>query len=149
MKNVFIYWLIIISILIIIAGLIFAFIAPYFMVFIQDIFYQSFSNNSIVSVNINDKNHINWIYGVLGGTLAGWGVMIFFLSLNLLKGNNKSIWNSILLSVIVWFIIDTIITIKYGVIINLLLNICILLSIIVPYIGNSVNQKNKLTTGST
>ena len=69
-----------------------------------------------------DRNHINWIYGVLGGTLAGWGMMILFMSINLLKDNNKVIWNTILFSVITWFVIDTIITIKYLVIPNLVLN---------------------------
>ena len=137
MKNIFIYWLITVSIVVIVAGIIFALIAPYFFQSIQDIFYHSFNDQSIQNINSMDKNHINWIYAVLGGTLAGWGMMILSLSLNLLKDNNKIIWNTILFSVITWFVIDTIITIKYMVVPNLILNITILLSIIIPYIGNT------------
>ena len=141
MKKVFIYWLIAVSITVIVAGLVFALIAPYYILSIQDVFYHSFNNQSITNINTIDKNHINWIYGVLGGTLAGWGMMILFLSVNLLKENNKTIWNTILLSVITWFVIDTIITIKYAVIPNLILNITILVAVIIPFIGNSRMMK--------
>ena len=140
MKRIFNYWIIIVSISVIIAGLVFAFIAPYWMVFPQDLFYQSFSNNSFQNISIIDRNHVNWIYGVLGGTLSGWGVMILFLSLSLLKENHKVIWDSILLSVITWFIVDTIITIKYCVVANLILNVIILVSVLIPYIGNRLSQ---------
>jgi hypothetical protein len=136
MIKVFIYWLITVSVIVILAGIVFALIAPYFIQDIQDIFYHSFSDQSIQSINTIDKNHINWIYGVLGGSLAGWGVIILFLSINLLKDNNKVIWNTILFSVITWFLIDTIITLKYTVVPNLILNIAILLSVLIPYIGN-------------
>ena len=137
MNKLFIYWLIAVSIAVIIAGIVFALIAPYYIQTIQDIFYHSFSGKSIQNITLNDKNHINWIYGVLGGTLAGWGMMILFLSVNLLKENNKIIWNTILFSISTWFVIDTVITIKYLVIPNLLLNFIILLAVLIPYIGNS------------
>jgi len=137
MKNIFIYWIITVSIAVIVAGIIFALIAPYFIQSIQDIFYYSFNDQSIQSIITIDKNHINWIYAVLGGSLAGWGVMILSLSVNLLKENNKRIWNTILFSVITWFLIDTIITVKYMVVPNLILNISILLAVLIPYIGNT------------
>lgn len=142
MKFLFIYWLIVVSIAVIITGIIFALIAPYYIQTIQDIFYHSFNDQSIKTISIIDKNHINWIYGVLGGTLAGWGMMILCMAVNLLIDNNKAIWNTILFSVITWFVIDTVITIKFMVIPNLLLNITILLAVIIPYIGNSKTTTN-------
>ncbi|MDY0093266.1 MAG: hypothetical protein RBT80_11265 [Candidatus Vecturithrix sp.] len=141
MNKVYIYWLITVSIVVVIAGIIFAFIAPYFIQSIQDIFYYSFNDQSLQSINVIDKNHINWIYGVLGGTLAGWGMMILFMSISLLKENNKAIWNTILISVITWFVIDIIITVKYMVIPNIVVNIAILIAVIIPYIGNSKKSK--------
>ena len=141
MKNIFIYWLIIVSIAVIVAGIIFALVAPYFIQGIQDIFYHSFTTQSIRSMNTMDRNHINWVYSVLGGSLAGWGIMILSLSLNLLNGNNKRIWDTILFSVITWFVIDTTITVKYMVVPNLILNITILVAIIIPYIGNTKIMK--------
>jgi len=142
MKKFFIYWIISVSIAVAIAGIIFAFIAPYFIQFVQDIFYQSFSEQSIQSITESDKDHIDWIYGVLGGTLAGWGMMLLLLSINLLKENNKFIWNTILISVLTWFVIDTIITVKYSVVPNLILNITILIAVIIPYVGNSKVTKS-------
>lgn len=141
MKNIFIYWLIIVSIAVIVAGIIFALVAPYFIQGIQDIFYHSFNTQSIRSMNTMDRNHLNWVYSVLGGSLAGWGIMILSLSLNLLNGNNKRIWDTILFSVITWFVIDTTITVKYMVVPNLILNITILVAIIIPYIGNTKIMK--------
>lgn len=137
MKTLFIYWLITVSIAVIVAGIIFALIAPYFIQSIQDVFYHSFNDQSITSINSLDKSHVNWIYAVLGGSLAGWGMMILSLSLNLLKENNKGIWNTILFSVITWFVIDTIITVKYMVVPHLILNITILLAVLIQYIGNT------------
>ena len=141
MNKLFNYWILLVSIMVIIAGIVFAIIAPYFNITLQDIFYHSFNEQTIQQLSSIDKNHINWIYGVLGGTLAGWGIMILFLSINLLKNNQKDIWNIILYSVITWFLIDTTITLKYAVIPNLIINITILLLVLIPYIGNNYITK--------
>jgi hypothetical protein len=135
--KLYTYWLILVSSVIIIAGLVIAIIAPYVMPSIQDLFYRSFNEQPIESISAYDKNHINWIYAVLGGTLVGWGLMMLRLSTRLLQNNDQAIWNTILICVLAWFVIDTTISIKYMVIPNLILNVAILAAILIPYIGNT------------
>lgn len=141
MNKFFIYWLITVSLFVISAGIIFAFVAPYYFPGVQDVFYRSFSGQSIQSICASDKNHIDWIYAVLGGSLAGWGVMILSLSVNLLKENDAKIWNTVLASVATWFVIDTAITLKYMVVANIVLNLFIAIAVAIPYMGNRTMLK--------
>jgi hypothetical protein len=75
---------------------------------------------------------INWLYCVLGATMAGWGAFIWFVLKNAFAKKEKWSWFAIILSMVIWFIPDTIISALYGVYFNAMVNCLILIFIALP-----------------
>ncbi|CAG0931727.1 hypothetical protein TFLX_02242 [Thermoflexales bacterium] len=73
-----------------------------------------------------------WIYGVLGATMAGWGVCIAFLAAVPFKRREKWAWNCLALAVSLWFVIDTFLSWRFGALFNVLFNVLIFLAVLVP-----------------
>ena len=73
-----------------------------------------------------------WIYGVLGATVAGWGVLLAFISHFPFKAKERWAWNAIAAGIGLWFIIDSPLSACYGVSLNLLFNTALLLLIAIP-----------------
>jgi hypothetical protein len=82
----------------------------------------------------NAINFRSWIYGVLGAVISGWGIMIAFIAHYPFKEKKKWAWNCIFLAALVWFIPDTIISIKYEVGFNIFVNILLLLLMLLPLV---------------
>ncbi len=59
-----------------------------------------------------------WIYGVLGATLAGWGVTIVFLVAGPFERREPWAWLSLALGIGLWFVVDTAISLSSGVYFN-------------------------------
>jgi len=109
-----------------------------------------FSNSSLIDVVFN--NHIDpvfwgsdtvpenalhfrgWIYGVLGSTIAGWGVFIAFLAGNAFKRKEKWARNCIFWGILIWFVPDTILSAYHGIGFNVGFNIVLLLLFMFPLI---------------
>jgi hypothetical protein len=75
---------------------------------------------------------INWLYCVLGATMAGWGAFIWFVLKNAFAKKEKWSWFAIILSMVIWFMPDTIISALYGVYFNVMVNCLILIFIALP-----------------
>ena len=73
-----------------------------------------------------------WIYGVLGAVISGWGIFISFIAYYPFKAKEKWAWNCIGAGFIVWFLIDTAISLNYNVGFNVIINITFLLFILLP-----------------
>ena len=126
-------WIFILGISVIFTGIILALIIPYFLPNLQDIFYHSFNpTDTLKSLPNVDVNHINWIYGVLGAVMIGWGLVIAMLGYRLIKEDLNWVWNIIIASVTIWFIIDTGISIHYCVLENAILNTVVLVLTAIP-----------------
>lgn len=65
----------------------------------------------------------DWIYGVLGATLSSWAVAMMFVTQYPFKKKEMWAWNCILISLLVWFLPDTAITLSYGIWPNLVFNV--------------------------
>jgi hypothetical protein len=73
-----------------------------------------------------------WIYGVLGATMAGWGVCIAFIAAVPFKRKEKWAWNCLATAVSLWFVVDTFLSGRFGVMFNVAFNVLIFLAALVP-----------------
>jgi hypothetical protein len=75
-----------------------------------------------------------WIYGVLGSTMAGWGLMLTFIIQYPFRQREKWAWNAIATSMGFWYLLDTAISLYFGVIFNVVFNTLLLIAILPPLI---------------
>lgn len=73
-----------------------------------------------------------WIYGVLGATMAGWGVCIAFIAAVPFKRKEKWAWNCLAIAVSLWFVIDSFLSWRFGALFNVAFNVLIFLAALVP-----------------
>lgn len=66
-----------------------------------------------------------WIYGVLGATMAGWGVCIAFIAAVPFKRKEKWAWTCLALAVSLWFVIDTFLSWRFGALFNVIFNVLV------------------------
>jgi hypothetical protein len=76
----------------------------------------------------------NWIYGVLGAVIAGWGTLIAFWAHYPFKSREKWAWNGLVLGTVIWYCADTAISVLHGVIFNVLFNTVILFLLAAPLV---------------
>lgn len=70
-----------------------------------------------------------WIYGVLGATVAGWAITMAFIAAYPFGRREPWSWACIASALALWFAVDTSISLYFGVMINVVLNMAILLAI--------------------
>jgi len=73
-----------------------------------------------------------WIYGVLGAVVFGWGIFLAFIAYYPFKNKEKWSWNCIAFGILLWFLVDSSISIYFNVIINAVFNTVFLLLIGLP-----------------
>lgn len=76
----------------------------------------------------------SWVYGVLGAVLAGWGVLIVFWAVYPFQSKEPWAWNGLALGLLLWYLPDTLISIKYQVYFNVFFNTFLLVILILPLI---------------
>ncbi len=67
-----------------------------------------------------------FIYGVLGATIVGWGVFLAFIARYPFKAREPWAWNCVAIGVVMWFVVDTFVSIRFGVGFNVMVNIVFL-----------------------
>ncbi len=80
------------------------------------------------------KQFQQWIYGVWGATIAGWGIFATYIARYPFKKKEKWAWNCIVLGLVVWFILDTSLSFFYKVYFNVAFNTALLALVILPLI---------------
>jgi hypothetical protein len=125
-------WLFVVGLFVIIFGLLMSFLSqtgPFDLLFnnqINPIFWGGrTAPEEVVSFQ-------GWIYGVLGATVAGWGITLAFIARYPFKNKEKWAWNCVTLGMLVWFIVDTAISLYFGVIFNALFNTFLLIAVMIP-----------------
>ncbi len=73
-----------------------------------------------------------WIYGVLGGTMAGWGLMIAVLSAQAYATRQAWVWWALALGTALWYVLDTGQSLRYRVFLNAAGNTVLLAAIAIP-----------------
>jgi hypothetical protein len=73
-----------------------------------------------------------WIYGVLGATVAGWGVFLAFIAHYPFKAKEKWSRNCVAAGLLLWYVLDTAISLYFGVFFNAIFNAVLLVLGILP-----------------
>jgi hypothetical protein len=73
-----------------------------------------------------------WMYAVLGATVAGWGTTMFFIARHPFARQERWAWNCLVTALIVWYPIDTLASLYFGVAFNALFNTGLLLMLALP-----------------
>ena len=137
-----------VAIIVILAGLCFAIIFPYFIPQALEPFFTEITGTDLNSLTQNEIVFHNLLSGVIGGTMFGWGLMIAMMSYRLMKVHDDWIWSVIATSVIAWYLLDTLGSALVGSSLNILLNTSILILALPPLIANRqavVNGFKKLS----
>lgn len=116
----FMFWqrgLVVLSLLIIVAGVGMALLSGTALFDVLDnqvnpVFWDS----KTVSGDIEEFQQ--WVYGLLGATMAGWGVFLAFVAAIPFKRRERWAWTCIAAGLTLWFVIDTAISIYWGVYFN-------------------------------
>jgi len=82
--------------------------------------------------NIQIRNFQQWVYGVLGATMVGWGVLIAFIAAIPFKKKEKWSRNSIIIGILSWYIFDTSVSLKANVEFNAIGNTILAIIILMP-----------------
>ena len=124
------------SVVVMIAGLCFAIIFPYFMPQAIEPFFTEITGGVFADLTQAEVTFHNLLSAVIGGTLFGWGLMIGLMSYRLMKVPEDWIWSVITISVIAWYILDTLGSLLASSSLNILLNTSILILALPPIIAN-------------
>lgn len=77
----------------------------------------------------------NWLFGIIGGTIVGFHVLMIFISENAFLSKEKWAYWALWSGLISWFVIDSGISVYYGAIHNLvMINLVALIMIGIPLV---------------
>lgn len=122
--------------IIMIAGLCFAIVFPYFLPQAIEPFFTEITGGTFGDLTLAEISFHNLLSAVIGGTLFGWGLMLALLSYRLTRVSENWIWSVISISVLAWYILDTLGSALVGSTLNILLNTTILVLAIPPLLVN-------------
>ncbi|MCJ7433921.1 MAG: hypothetical protein MUO77_10575 [Anaerolineales bacterium] len=114
-------WLFIFSLVVTLFGLVMAIFnrTPIFAFFDSQI-NPIFWGTSLLPPGVNEFQ--GFVYGVLGATMAGWGVFLAFIVHYPFQARERWAWNALALGLILWFVTDISISLYYGVVFNAIFN---------------------------
>ncbi|MCP4899483.1 MAG: hypothetical protein GY906_21160 [bacterium] len=78
-----------------------------------------------------------WIYGVLGATVSGWGVLVAFISRTAFRQRQRWSWTCLLLAITLWYLVDTGVSVAFGVYFNAAFNTVVAASAYIPLMATS------------
>jgi hypothetical protein len=124
------------SVVVMIAGLCFAIVFPYFMPQAIEPFFTEITGGVFADLTQAEVTFHNLLSAVIGGTLFGWGLMIGLMSYRLMKVPEDWIWSIVTISVLAWYVLDTLGSLLASSSLNILLNTTILILALPPIIAN-------------
>ena len=89
-----------------------------------------FWSQSPVSTSVNEFQ--GWIYGIFGAVMAGWGVFLVFLTHYPFQQRERWAWICFLLGILLWYVLDTGISLYFGVTFNAIFNTTIMALAVIP-----------------
>ena len=82
--------------------------------------------------SIQVRNFQQWIYGVLGSTMVGWGIFIAFIAAIPFKKKEKWSRNCLIIGILSWYILDIFISLKANVEFNAVANTILAIILLTP-----------------
>ena len=122
-------WLFVLSLVIAVFGVLLALFSetPAFSIFHQQIDPAFFRAPDAEVMHFQQ-----FIYGLLGATMAGWGVFMAFIAHYPFRKKEKWAWVCIAMGVLVWYVVDTSISLSFGVMFNAAFNTVVLILVALP-----------------
>ncbi len=126
-------WLLIVGIVIAIFGTLMALLSgtPVFELFNQQIDPAFWGANA---AGESAELFQRWAYGVWGATIAGWGVFVTFIAHYPFQEKEKWAWNCLVVGILVWFVLDTSLSLYYRVYFNAVFNTALLILAMLPLV---------------
>jgi hypothetical protein len=84
------------------------------------------------AMTLETKAFQRWIYGVLGAVLAGWSVSMAVLVQHAFPLRQRWVWSTLVLGIGVWFVVDSTVSLYFGVMFNLFVNALLLVALGAP-----------------
>ncbi len=75
-----------------------------------------------------------WIYGVWGATIAGWGIFVTYIARYPFNKKERWAWNCIVFGLVVWFVLDTSLSFFHKVYFNVAFNMGLFVLAILPVV---------------
>ena len=124
-------------------GLLVAFAGNSFLFEIHNNYTKSvFFNGSEFEPNILELK--NWLFGIIGGTIVGFHILMVMISENSFKKKEKWAYNTMWYGLLSWFVIDSGISVYYGAFHNvILINIVALFLIGIPLVVTRKEFRNE------
>ncbi len=79
------------------------------------------------AVNRATRQFQQWVYGAWGATIAGWGIVLTCMVRYPFRQKKRWAWNCLVFGLLLWFVLDTSLSIFYRVYFNAALNTAILI----------------------
>ena len=94
-----------------------------------DFFYTDGTYATLSSADINFQAVF---YGITGGVMIGWAVLMAFIIHVPFRRGEKWAWLALDASLVTWFVLDTYASIRFGMSINVMLNVGFAVLFIIP-----------------
>jgi hypothetical protein len=117
-------------------GIGFAYIFPYVFPQVMEVFFTEITHMNLSELTSAEIRFHNLLSGVIGGIMFGWGLMLAFLGYRLVKRPVAWIWTVIAISLIAWYLSDTLASIMAGSSFNVALNTTLFLLAMPPVLVN-------------
>jgi hypothetical protein len=126
-------WLLVVSLLISLFGILMTFLSgsivfDLFNHLINPVFWKS------SPIEDNAQRFQQFVYGVLGAVMAGWGVFMSFIAHYPFRNKEKWAWNCIVAGTIVWFVLDNSISLYQNVYLNAIGNTGLFILVMLPIV---------------
>jgi hypothetical protein len=100
----------------------------------RDSYNRFFEGEAFDALTIDELRFQNWMFGVMGTVTIGWGVLLFFVVYHPLKRRERWAWNALVVSIVVWYVLDTIVSLYHGVVLNVISNTVFLILFAIPLV---------------
>jgi hypothetical protein len=132
-SPLWIRWLLAVCVAGILFGIVLV-IAPHLLdsTFGQISYNSFFTEDAYAQLTAPELAYQYWIFGVLGSAMIGWLLLIGLVAHIPFRRGERWAWTAITVSLLVWFVPDTITSLTHGVVINAFLNLGFLIAFGIP-----------------
>ncbi|MBW4687573.1 MAG: hypothetical protein KME40_21280 [Komarekiella atlantica HA4396-MV6] len=124
------YWLIIATCGVTIFGISLVILPDFMQLFFNAMFFSPLQAHTTFS-NIA-HSYIKFLYGVLGAVMVGWSVTLLFILVGPFHRGQREAWYAMTVSVLVWFMLDSSLSISTGFWQNAVFNTIFLVFFAIP-----------------
>lgn len=84
------------------------------------------------AISDDAARYLRLVYAVIGAILVGWGAALLMVAMGSFRRREREGWNIIALSAVVWYVLDTALSLILGFPFNAALNTVFIVGIILP-----------------